>query len=212
MNSMNDTTADNGDEAEDPASHLQEVVDEVDLESATEEDPLTLDPSTSSIIPTLSPYTDPLTRYFQHKTHPSSASARYPPSLPGPSRPTNPPAASTPSATSTRASSGNRTARNRTCSRYIFSSWSRSSRSESTWTSCWMRATRLRRCSSGVGRACMISWVLPISLHLNQGGERRRAADEVGIRRFSSTNGAARSRAAGWMSISRASAWEARPS
>lgn len=48
MNSMNDTTADNGDEAEDPASHLQEVVDEVDLESATEEDPLTLDPSTSS--------------------------------------------------------------------------------------------------------------------------------------------------------------------
>lgn len=50
MNSINDTT-NNGDEAEDPESHLQEVVDDVDLESATEEDPLTLDPST--IISTL---------------------------------------------------------------------------------------------------------------------------------------------------------------
>ncbi len=48
MNSMNDTTNNNGDEAEDPVSHLQEVVDEVDLDSATEEDPLTLDSSTSS--------------------------------------------------------------------------------------------------------------------------------------------------------------------
>lgn len=36
----------NGDEAEDQTSHLQEAVDDVDLESATEEDPLTLDPST----------------------------------------------------------------------------------------------------------------------------------------------------------------------
>lgn len=50
MNSINDTT-NNGDEAEDPESHLQAVVDDVDLESATEEDPLTLDPST--IISTL---------------------------------------------------------------------------------------------------------------------------------------------------------------
>ena len=49
---MDDTAAaaasndNNGDEAEDPVSHLQEVVDDVDLDSATEEDPLTLDPST----------------------------------------------------------------------------------------------------------------------------------------------------------------------
>ena len=55
MNSMNDAPTNNGDEAEDPESHLQEVVDEVDLDSATEEDPLTLDPSTSSSnIPLLS--------------------------------------------------------------------------------------------------------------------------------------------------------------
>lgn len=47
MDSMNDNNANNGDEAEDPVSHLQEVVDDVDLDSATEEDPLTLDPSTS---------------------------------------------------------------------------------------------------------------------------------------------------------------------
>lgn len=47
---MNDTTTNDGDEAEDPASHLQEVVDDVDLDSATEEDPLTLDPSTPSNI------------------------------------------------------------------------------------------------------------------------------------------------------------------
>ena len=45
---MNHTTANNGDETEDAESHLQEVVDEVDLDSAAEEDPLTLDPSTSS--------------------------------------------------------------------------------------------------------------------------------------------------------------------
>ena len=48
MNSMNDTTSNNGDEAENPESHLQEVVDDVDLDSATEGDPPTLDPSTSS--------------------------------------------------------------------------------------------------------------------------------------------------------------------
>ena len=48
MNSINDTTIANGGEAEDPESHLQEVVDEVDLDGAAEEDPLTLDPSTSS--------------------------------------------------------------------------------------------------------------------------------------------------------------------
>lgn len=47
MDTMNDNNANNGDEAEDPVSHLQEVVDDVDLDSATEEDPLTLDPSTS---------------------------------------------------------------------------------------------------------------------------------------------------------------------
>ena len=47
MNSMNHATTTNGDEAEEPESHLQEVVDEVDLDSVTEEDPLTLDPSTS---------------------------------------------------------------------------------------------------------------------------------------------------------------------
>lgn len=41
MESMNDNNA------EDPVTHLQEVVDDVDLDSATEEDPLTLDPSTS---------------------------------------------------------------------------------------------------------------------------------------------------------------------
>ncbi len=51
MNSMNDTTNNNGDEAEDPVSHLQEVVDEVDLDSATEEDPLTLDPSIQHSLP-----------------------------------------------------------------------------------------------------------------------------------------------------------------
>ncbi|CAD6574844.1 MAG: anaphase promoting complex subunit doc1 [Alectoria sarmentosa] len=45
MNSMNDTTSNNGDEAENPESHLQEVVDDVDLDSATEGDPLTLDPT-----------------------------------------------------------------------------------------------------------------------------------------------------------------------
>ena len=42
---MNHPTTTNGDEAEEPESHLQEVVDEVDLDSVTEEDPLTLDPS-----------------------------------------------------------------------------------------------------------------------------------------------------------------------
>ena len=47
MNAMNHATTTNGDEAEEPESHLQEVVDEVDLDSVTEEDPLTLDPSTS---------------------------------------------------------------------------------------------------------------------------------------------------------------------
>ena len=51
---MNDATTNNGDEPEDPESHLQEVVDDVDPDSATEEDPLTLDPSTSSNIPFLS--------------------------------------------------------------------------------------------------------------------------------------------------------------
>ena len=47
MNSMNHATVTNGDEPEEPESHLQEVVDEVDLDSVTEEDPLTLDPSIS---------------------------------------------------------------------------------------------------------------------------------------------------------------------
>ena len=46
MNSMNHATTTSGDEPEEPESHLQEVVDEVDLDSVTEEDPLTLDPST----------------------------------------------------------------------------------------------------------------------------------------------------------------------
>ena len=46
MNSMSEHPNE-GDEAEDPESHLQEVVDDIDLDSVTEEDPLTLDPSTS---------------------------------------------------------------------------------------------------------------------------------------------------------------------
>lgn len=44
---MNHTTANNGDEADDAEAHLQEVGDDVDLDSTAEEDPLTLDPSTS---------------------------------------------------------------------------------------------------------------------------------------------------------------------
>ena len=44
---MNHTTANNGDEGDDAESHLQEVGDDVDLESTAEEDPLTLDPSIS---------------------------------------------------------------------------------------------------------------------------------------------------------------------
>ena len=48
---MNEASATNGDEAEDPESHLQEVVDDVDLDSATEEDPLTLDPSIFFLLP-----------------------------------------------------------------------------------------------------------------------------------------------------------------
>lgn len=69
---MNDTGINNNDEAEDPGSHLQEVVndvvDDVDLDSATEEDALTLDPSTSSSTPTFTSlslsllYRYPLTR------------------------------------------------------------------------------------------------------------------------------------------------------
>ena len=58
MNSMNHATAISGDEPEEPESHLQEVVDEVDLDSVTEEDPLTLDPSNpplSTIPPSCSP-------------------------------------------------------------------------------------------------------------------------------------------------------------
>lgn len=39
------TTTNNGDEADDPESHLQDVVNDVDLDSATEEEPLTLDPT-----------------------------------------------------------------------------------------------------------------------------------------------------------------------
>ena len=57
---MDDTTANNGDEAEDPVSHLQEVVDDVDLDSGTEEDPLTLDPSTSLLPNPLLPRPIPL--------------------------------------------------------------------------------------------------------------------------------------------------------
>ena len=53
MNTMNDTIANTGDEAEDPVIHLQEVVDEADIDSSTAEYPLTLDPSTSSTIPPL---------------------------------------------------------------------------------------------------------------------------------------------------------------
>ena len=51
MDSVNDAAGNNGDETEDPVSHLQEVVDEVDLDSATEEDPLTLDPSKPLFLP-----------------------------------------------------------------------------------------------------------------------------------------------------------------
>lgn len=47
MNHMNHTTATNGDEADEAESHIHEVVDDVDLDSAAEEEPLTLDPSTS---------------------------------------------------------------------------------------------------------------------------------------------------------------------
>lgn len=42
-----DPTDNDGDEVEDHVSQLQELADEVDLDSAMEEDPLTLDPSTS---------------------------------------------------------------------------------------------------------------------------------------------------------------------
>ena len=61
------TTTNNGDEADDPESHLQDVVNDVDLDSATEEEPLTLDPSTyfPSIHSLLSPlllHRHPLTR------------------------------------------------------------------------------------------------------------------------------------------------------
>lgn len=82
MNSMDDTTANNGDEAEDPVSHLQEVVDDVDLDSATEEDPLTLDPSTSLLQNPLLPLADILYLMrvpLQPRTLPSPASAKYPP-------------------------------------------------------------------------------------------------------------------------------------
>lgn len=52
---MNHTTVNNGDEAGEADSHIHEVVDDVELDSAAEEEPLTLDPSTSSLnIPLLS--------------------------------------------------------------------------------------------------------------------------------------------------------------
>lgn len=64
MNSTNHATVTNGDETEEPESHLQEVVDEVDLDSVTEEDPLTLDPSIS-LPPSFSPlHIYPNTRIF----------------------------------------------------------------------------------------------------------------------------------------------------
>ena len=74
---MNDTTANNGDEAEDPESHLQEVVDELDLDSATEEDPLTLDPSRP-------PPPPPTTFPFPLRRHPlTRAPSAQDPSLSG---------------------------------------------------------------------------------------------------------------------------------
>ena len=52
---MNHTTVNNGDEADEAESHIHEVVDDVELDSAAEEEPLTLDPSISSLdIPLLS--------------------------------------------------------------------------------------------------------------------------------------------------------------
>ena len=82
MNSINDATANNGDEAEDPESHLQEVVDELDLDSATEEDPLTLDPSTPPPnIPFSPPQASPDTRTLSSRPLPLRPSRDLFPSL-----------------------------------------------------------------------------------------------------------------------------------
>ena len=67
---MSDTPANTGDEVEDPVIHLQEVVDEADLDSSTAEYPLTLDPSTSSTTPSL--------RTHSLKTRPDSSSRPLP--------------------------------------------------------------------------------------------------------------------------------------
>lgn len=53
---MDHTTANNGDEADEADSHIHEVVDDVELDSTAEEEPLTLDPSISPVdISLLSP-------------------------------------------------------------------------------------------------------------------------------------------------------------